>query len=304
MAPPLSATAPRSTASITPSARVDHAPSAPPPSPAARTTSSYHRDLFEQPLGDGPHTAAPSGPVTESTRISSTPWDFNGQQILRNLGQVGEGAHAMSRCAPSCELANAIANGRTSTDRYVLNLYQANGAHPERQAELSGIYQRLGHGDATYGDMHRLQELTYQTYERDGQPGFSPAETQSMRDHQASAVRHDTAADAIEGQRDVRPTGTGETPTLTRARIDALRPGQSFMMNIDGGGDGIRHAVTIGRDQQGHTYLYDPAPRAGDPTFQYDGERPETFQRYVDGSLGNGSMNLIVGGETQRDWPR
>ncbi len=293
---PISSASPRPSPVLPPthpSLPAARAPSA--PAATARATGHSTADVFERPLGEAA-ASRPAGPVTDRTRITPGGREtWRGADILRNLDQRGS-----TDCAASAELANAIVSGPGSTDRYVLGLVRANEGRPEVRAELADIYQRLGRGTSTYGDMHRLQEITHDTYETDHRPGMSPSEIATMRGGLSRGITRDDPASATEDRR-VLANGTGETPARTRERVDALRPGESFMMSVDAGGPD-RHAVTVGRDRDGRTYLYDSAPRAGDPTFSYEAERPEVFSRYTDGTLGSGTMNLIVGGATQRDW--
>lgn len=312
MAPITSATSRPSVAAPTATRPAAPPPPPPPPSPA-RATGHSTADVFERPVGEASATSRVRGPVTESSLITPGGREtWRGSDILRNLGQMDgtTGTHAPERCAASSTLATAIMSGAPSTDRFVLGLVRANEGRPEVRAELTDIYGRLGRGTATYGDMHRLQDITFSTFERDGRPGSSPSEIAAMRGLSRGLTRDADRAplpgDTVvaRGGPDV---GTAESPDRTRARIDALRPGESFMMNIDAGGDDIRHAVTIGRDRDGSTYLYDSAPADGNPTFMYEGERPELFAHYTDGSLGSAGttptpMNLIVNSATQRDW--
>ncbi len=299
MAPISSAT--RSTPTPAPRLASTPAPRATPTAPAH--TGHSTADVFESSTGQAGRTTAPLGPVTESTRITPGGREtWQGSDILRNLGQLDgtSDAHAASRCTASSTLATAIVSGAPSTDRYVLRLYEANSGHPETQRELTGIYNRLGSGTSTYGDMHRLQELTYTTFERDGVAGTSPIEAAAMRSTLSLGMRADAPTSAIAGRRELHAGGTAETPEHTRARVDSLRRGESFMLNVDN--DDVRHAITVGRDRDGRTYLYDSAPPAGTPNFSYEAENPERFARTLDGTRGTGDLNLVINGATQRDW--
>ncbi|MFN8609464.1 MAG: hypothetical protein U0931_18140 [Vulcanimicrobiota bacterium] len=238
---------------------------------------------------------------------------WNGANILNaqsQLDTVGTPqASQQNRCGASSLLAGAVMAGPEATARMAERL-GAGSQNPEEAARLNGVRDRLLNGTATHADLSALQDTAYNRYNTDGQAGLTTAEMTAMQRDLAGSVQFDPVGNTTtaSGDRAVPRQGhVVEEGGRTLDRIDGLRNGQSFSLGVDTDNDGkFNHWVQVGRDQDGHTYTYDPYPAGNQPHIS----RPDpngnvgAYERYTEADMGEnaggnyGRVNVIGGGVT------
>jgi len=219
----------------------------------------------------GPTTVSYSGvPDISGERLTPRGGRWDSAAILDRLGQYDNTtapATQGERCGAATSLAGAILGGRSSTARYADGLAAATDGGDSTAARA--IAGRVRRGTATYGDMHRLQDISYRMANRDGRPDLSIREL--------SDVSRSTGGHSV--------TGTGMSPTETASHLRSLRPGESFTMLLSRAeGDppsATGHYVRAGRDASGREFIYDPGLRDGHHLIYRD-RNPEAFSGYLE----------------------
>jgi len=148
--------------------------------------------------------------------------------------------------------------------------------------ELGEIRQRVNNGEATYGDMSRLQDIMYRssggrdvsTVEEGG--GLTPEQVTDMSERASGSTRR----------------GWGEhSADATRESLRQLPRERSYVMYIDNSQAGSDyddrhnrrdHFVTVGRDREGNLYVYDPAEEPG-RNMIYENRDRQRFGEYFSG---------------------
>ena len=221
---------------------------------------------------------------------------WNGSEILNaqtqlNTEESPKQKDQQVRCGPSSVLGSAVMAGPEATNRLVDRLGQK-VTDPAQKQELTEIHGRIADGTASHTDLSRVQELMYKKYGSKPGEGLAAGELQTMQselaDH-ATVPAKNTISNA-DGTIQVVPGDgrTAETPNFTKSRLDALKPGQSFIQNVDpeGNHNDVHHYVVTGKDADGRSYIYDPYPKANQPQVVYQDERPKAFNYYTGGDMG------------------
>jgi hypothetical protein len=244
------------------------------------------------------HQAANNQPLEKDGK-----WD--GAAIMNGQTQVGKGEQnskeAQHRCGPSAVLGAAVMGGKDSTLKLVQNLEaRAPGAD---KAEVARIRQQIEQGKATHGDLTRLQHIMYTTYHGPVDPknanqdlNMSSGDIQKMEKELAGDNSFQANSSFTDfGDRtgsSFQRTGQSDksqvvmSPDRMQSKLGQLQKGQSFVQLVASGNQGLDHYVTVGRDKDGRTYVYDPGGKDNQPQVVYQDERPQAFNQYTGGAMG------------------
>jgi hypothetical protein len=218
-----------------------------------------------------------------------------------------------SRCGDAAVLGAAVMAGPNATARLAERLAQSPyNTDPGMRKDLESIRNKILDGTATHGDLSHLQQYMYQTYSPLG--GGTDVDGMTLMEQDLSDKCDVPAEQNTSGPNATQSDGAGknlETPAATQQRISQLKNGQSFILNVkmNPGDTDVHHYVTIGKDNQGHTYVYDPYPRDNQPNVIYRNENQGAFDHYVNGSAtvtgtNNGAatpINVWTGGTMQNN---
>lgn len=229
--------------------------------------------------------------------------NWNGAQILSRVSQLETNEPSSAndqerRCGQAAVLAGAVMAGPDATARLVERLADSpQVSDPRERMDLYGLRQRILDGTATHGDLSRLQQYMYQAYSRAA--GGTDADGMTVMEQDLADKTDVPPEQNTIGPDATLSNGEGltrETPTATRHRVGSLKNGQSFVLNVkmDPKEDEVHHFVTVGRDQAGRTYVYDPYPRLNQPNIIYQDKDSEAFNHYTDGSVAMSATNNNV----------
>ena len=241
-----------------------------------------------------------------STDVTHTHW--NGPEILGQLSQVDDVATTSeasdnNRCGAAAVLAPHILQGPDAVSRVTERLEASRIVDPQNPPEgdnrsvdqirqdnlryrnelrerygdrrsfasirednerLRVIRGRVQSGQANYGDMCQLQDIMYRS--SGGNNGLTPNQVNGLN-HRVSGDGTSAAGNAL------------HSPPASR-EYRHIRRDNSYVMFMDStptgtSDDSQDHFVTVGRDGQGHLYVYDPGQpahqnliREGDPRFR------------------------------------
>ncbi|MBX3167486.1 MAG: hypothetical protein KF760_08735 [Candidatus Eremiobacteraeota bacterium] len=228
-------------------------------------------------------------------------WD--GAKILNGQSQYGGPGSQQeqeNRCGPAAVLGQAVMSGPEATDKLAGKLAQAN---PKFKDDIEGIQQRLKArpSQATHEDLSKLQHMMYETYHTGDKPGMSAEALSKMQRELSGKVEENSAFSEVNGRK-VTKNGNQveEDGSQTYDRIDNLKPGQSFVKFVAHQGDGqnLDHFVVVGKDKDGKTYVYDPAPKTNQPQMFYSQGNEDAFDHYATnmGVLENGQQRQVMAG--------
>ena len=235
---------------------------------------------------------------------------WKGGEILNGQTQISKDDPSSSyeqekRCGPSAVLGSQVMKGQQATGDMVGKL-SAKVADQEGKDELNAIQKRVQDGSATHADLSRVQHYMYQQYHTPGEkPGLTPKQVTQMESDLTGVNKPMTIADYDNGAsfRKTDPNaGVEESPDRMKARLENLKPGQSFVQFVDTDGDNkeANHFVLMGKDAQGQSYAYDPMPKTNQPQVVYQNQRPQAYEQYAGGSMGinepDGSRGQMMAG--------
>lgn len=213
--------------------------------PATRISSAHtpaisdNTPIFQHTLPGG----AVSAPYIDRNQVVNA---FN--QMDANRGHFNP-----NRCGPSSALSAAIMSGGAQGLSGFAASLRPGLVNDRERAQLSQIQRRIDGGEATYGDLRRLNDLAFQihsTPDANGEMSTSAAEMRNMM------------------------RNAGMTRTAPPRGMDDFQAGQSWPFLLDNDGDGRpNHWVLAGHDQNDQPYVYDPLPNAQGQLSQPPGER-------------------------------
>jgi len=271
---------------------------------------------------------------TCNPEISRTPLfkdgKWNGPGALNALHQVDDNPDTKSdqvRCGASAILGSAVMKGPESVAKLCENL-SVNGKNltKDDQTKLEEIRNKMLKGEGDVGDMHLLQDMMYRSAGGKGGGDLSHGNIVDLQKQLGLVDPAKADSEFKAGGANTNSDGTtvklpndGRTfadPKRGDEMIKDLKTGESRIMNIDTDKDGQpNHYVTVGKDKDGKTYIYDPYPKENEPNVVYQDKNPDAFKRYTDGTMGakidnatknaNGlkanKINLFVGGVMDRE---
>jgi len=210
---------------------------------------------------------------------------FDPSTILVDMTQIDQHGDTPSdpiRCARAAYLAAAVLAGPDAVRRLINDLARniINGTTPgggrltnaEALLILARVRDRLDEGTFDHGDLGYLQQMIADYYVNP-----NTGMTQAQYPQMIGLGNPDTSATAY--------TTQGGPAFLNS--INALTPGQSYIVGVNWNGNGpSHHATTVGRDENGRIYWYDPWPKnGGPPQIVYHDRNPDQFREYLNSEM-------------------
>ncbi|MBS2035048.1 hypothetical protein JST97_08665 [bacterium] len=281
------------------------------PAPAAPPKPAV---INEQPGEVKPkYNEDPAAQTNGAQKLVGGDGKWNGADILNSQTQLSKDdpsykAEQQNRCGPSAVLASQVMKGPQATGDLVGKL-AGKVADQEGKDELMAIQARIKEGQATHEDLSRVQHYMYKQYHEPGQkPGLTTSQLTQMETDLTGGINKETGLADFDGGKSFRTTakdrsGVEESPDKMKARLENLKPGQSFVQFVDTDGDNkFNHYVLMGKDANGRSYSYDPMPKTNQPQVIYQDTRPQAYGAYADGSMGiqeaDGSRGQAMAGGT------
>jgi len=214
--------------------------------------------------------------VSDSTKLVGPDGKFDATKVLGNLTQFDENAKTTldaGRCGSAAVMAAGMStNGQAGLEAFAKKTASMcdDVADRDGQRAAKAILKRIQSGDATYGDLGKLQDLCAKNYGTIEQTGVSNDTMKEMfKDYGIKAKEYN-----------------GGT-------LPELKPGEVMMpalMDLDRDGNSD-HFVLFGTDAHGKKYAYDSLPKPGasqlissaDPLFDM---RYSLYQHMAENSSG------------------
>ena len=274
-------------------------PTAPPSPPAVTPAQPVAEQAGEVKPNYNRNT---SGQAAGNKPLVGSDGKWDGASILNGQTQASKDDPSSQkeqdhRCGPSAVLGAAVMGGKDSTASLAKNLQSH--ARPEDGAELQQIRARIDSGQATHKDLSRLQHIMYNAYHDPAakDPNMSPGQLSKMQKDLADPgkIRDNSTLSDYGGntgasfqKTNADKTAVVVSPDRLQAKAGQLQSGQSFIQQVDSTSNqqGLDHYVTVGKDKDGRTYVYDPGGKDNQPQVIYQDQRPQAFNHYTNGAMG------------------